>query len=168
VTDTNRTALRVQFIHGLESSPQSTKATVLAEHFEALTPAMQTDDFEGCVATQYEALTTFRPDVVVGSSFGGGVAVALLQRGLWTGPTLLLAQAALRQGHAAELPEEVPIWLVHGTRDDIIDPEESRVLAQAGSADYVKLIEVDDDHPLRASVADGSLVAWVTALGDLG
>ncbi len=30
-------SLRVQFIHGLESSPQSTKALALAEHFESLT-----------------------------------------------------------------------------------------------------------------------------------
>ena len=159
--------LRVQFIHGLESSPQSTKARVLAEHFEALTPAMQTDDFEGCVATQVDALSSFQPEVVVGSSFGGGVAVAMLQRGLWTGPTLLLAQAALRQGQPALLPEGVPIWLVHGSRDDIVDPEESRTLARAGNPDFVRLIEVDDDHPLRASVADGSLVAWVRGLGEL-
>ena len=167
MTDKPTKPLRVLFIHGLESSPQSTKARVLAEHFEAFTPAMQTDDIEGCVATQADAISSFRPDVVVGSSFGGGVAVSLLQRGIWRGPTLLLAQAALRQGQACELPEEIPIWLVHGSADDIVDPEDSRKLARAGSPEKVRLIEVDDDHPLRESVANGSLVAWVTALGEL-
>ena len=82
--------LRVQFIHGLEGSPQGSKARLFAEHFEALTPAMDTGDFESCVETQRAALESFRPDVLVGSSFGGAVAVALLQRGLWSGPTLLL------------------------------------------------------------------------------
>ena len=53
------------------------------------------------------------------------------------------------------------IWLVHGSRDDIVDPEDSRRLAKRGSPNLVRLIEVDDDHPLRASVLDGSLVRWV-------
>jgi alpha/beta superfamily hydrolase len=153
--------LRVQFIHGLESSPQSTKAGVLAEHFVSSTPGMQTDDFEGCVAQQYREIGTFEPEVLVASSFGGAVAVALLQRGLWQGPTLLLAQAALRQGQACELPEDVVVWLVHGTRDEIVDPEDSRSLAACGSKEWVRLIEVDDDHVLKASVGDGSLVRWV-------
>ncbi|MCZ6807150.1 MAG: hypothetical protein O7F08_09380 [Deltaproteobacteria bacterium] len=153
--------LKVQFIHGLESSPQSTKARVLAEHFASLTPGMLTDDFEACVALQHRALEEFGPDVLVASSFGGAVAVALLQRGLWRGPTLLLAQAALRQGQTCELPEDVVVWLVHGTHDEIVDPEDSRRLSACGSADLVRLIEVDDNHVLRTSVRDGSLVRWV-------
>ncbi len=154
-------SLKVLFIHGLESSPQSTKAGILAEHFVSLTPGMQTDDFEACVAQQHRAIEEFEPDVLVASSFGGAVAVALLQRGLWRGATLLLAQAALRRGQACELPEDVVIWLVHGIHDEIVDPEDSRRLASSGSPELVRLIEVDDDHVLKASVGDGSLVRWV-------
>ena len=105
-----------------------------------------------------------RPDVLVGSSFGGAVAVALLQRGLFSGPTLLLAQAALRRGMEARLPEGVPVWLVHGLRDDLVDPEESRRLAGSGSPERVRLIEVDDDHALHESVRSGRLVDWVREL----
>ncbi len=157
--------LRVQFIHGLESSPQSTKAIVLAEHFESLTAQMQTDDFEGCIAQQHRTLKEFQPDVIVASSFGGAVAVALLQRKLWSGPTLLLAQAALRLDQPCELPRGSVIWLVHGKRDEIVDPEDSRRLAKCGSPDLVRLIEVDDDHRLKTSVLDGSLVGWVREIG---
>ena len=156
--------LRVQFIHGLESSPQSTKARLLAEHFESLTPAMDTGDFAACVELQRNALETFRPDVLVGSSFGGAVTLELLQRGCWRGPTLLLAQAAIRRGQEARLPDAVPIWIVHGSRDEIIAPEDSRVLAAAGSPRWVRLIEVDDDHPLRESVRSGKLIDWVREL----
>jgi alpha-beta hydrolase superfamily lysophospholipase len=156
--------LRVQFIHGLESSPQSTKAKVLAEHFESRTPAMDTGDFDACVEVQRAILEDFRPDVLVGSSFGGAVAVELLQQGAWKGPTLLLAQAALRRGQEAWLPDCLPIWIVHGTRDEIIDIEDSRILAASGSPQWVRLIEVDDDHPLRTSVQSGQLVAWVHGL----
>lgn len=157
-------ALRVQFIHGLESSPRSSKAQLLGEHFCALTPAMDTSDFEACVAVQAQASASFRPDVLVGSSFGGGVAVELLRRGLWSGPTLLLAQAALRRDPDAALPQGARVWLVHGLRDDVVDPAESRRLAGTGSPDRVRLIEVDDDHPLRALVRSGELVAIVREL----
>ncbi len=160
------TRLRVQFIHGLEGSPQGNKARLLARHFEALTPAMDTSDFEACVAVQADALAAFRPDVLVGSSFGAAVAVELLQRELWRGATLLLAQAALRRDAHAELPPGVPIWLVHGLRDELIDIEDSRRLAAAGSPEWVVLHEVDDDHPLHETVASGRLVELVRALAE--
>ena len=84
---------RVHFIHGLEGSPGGRKARLLAHHFDAVTPAMDTSDFEACVTRHAELLSgDGRPDVLAGSSFGGAVAVALLQRGHWAGPTLLLAQ----------------------------------------------------------------------------
>lgn len=157
--------LRVQFIHGLEGSPRGRKARVLAESFETRTPEMDTSDFEACVETQARVRTELHPDVIVGSSFGGAVAVALLQRGVWSGPTLLLAPAAFRYDPDARLPESVPVWIVHGRQDDVIDPEESRRLARTGSPDRVRLIEVEDDHALSRSVASGRLVEWVEALG---
>ena len=161
--------IRVHFIHGLEGSPSGSKARLLARHFEAVTPAMDTSDFEGCVARHAALLSEGGGvDVLAGSSFGGAVAVALLQRGHWTGPTLLLAQAALFYDLPAELPPGVPIWIVHGLRDDLVPPEHSRRLAAAGDPATVRLIEVDDDHSLHASVEDGSLVGWVRGLAEAG
>ncbi len=156
--------LRVQFIHGLEGSPQGAKAQLFAEHFDARTPAMDTSDFDGCVEVHAELLRAFEPDVLVGSSFGGAVAVALLQRGLWRGPTLLLAQAALQSGLPPRLPDGVPVWLVHGVRDERVDVEGSRRLAGSGSPEWVRLIEVDDDHSLHGMVKSGELVELVCEL----
>lgn len=156
--------LRVQFIHGLEGSPQGNKARLLGSAFDTRTPAMDTSDFDACVALQADCISGFRPDVVVGSSFGGAVALALLQRGLWSGPTLLLAQAGLRCGLPPTLPADVPVWIVHGLRDDVIDPEDSRRLAAAGNPAVVRLIEIDDDHRLFNAVASRDLIAWVEEL----
>jgi hypothetical protein len=157
-------SIRVQFIHGLESSPHGTKARLFAEHFTALTPPMDTSDFPACIEAQAAALAAFRPDVLVGSSFGGAVAVALLNRGIWRGPTLLLAQAAFHYDVARTLPEGVHVWLVHGRHDDVVDIEDSCQLARTGTPGRVRLIEVDDDHPLTASVASGRLVQLVREL----
>ena len=152
------------FVHGSESGPQGTKARLFADHFEALTPAMDTRDFEACVAQQADAIRRFQPDVVVGSSFGGGVVLALLQRALWRGPTLLLAQAAIQLKLRPELPGGVRLWLVHGTRDDVVPIADSRVLARSGAAALVRLIEVDDDHRLSGLVESGRLVELVREL----
>ena len=157
-------SLRVQFIHGLEGSPQGAKARLLAEHFEARTPTMDTNDFEACVQVQAEALAEDQPDVLIGSSFGGAVAVALLAKGDWRGPTLLLAQAAIHYDPNARLPENALVWIVHGIRDELIDIEQSRRLAATGTPACVRLIEVDDDHPLHESVASGALIRWTTEL----
>jgi hypothetical protein len=159
--------IRVQFIHGLEGSPQGSKARLLAENFDARTPAMDTQDYEACVAVQSEALQEFEPDVLVGSSFGGAVAVSLLERGLWRGPTLLLAQAAVHYDAGASLPTGVRVWLVHGLADTLVDPEDSRKLAATGSPELVRLLEVDDDHPLSETTSSGRLVEIVRELVSL-
>lgn len=158
--------LRVLFVHGLEGSPRGAKAVFLDRHFTAHTPAMNTSDFAGCVAQQEKAIEQFHPDVVVGSSFGGGVVVELLRRRAWTGPTLLLAQAAAKMGVPLELPEGVRVLLVHSPSDEVVDIEGSRVLAQSGSPETVSLLEVDDSHGLRQLVESGRLAELVREVAE--
>lgn len=159
--------MRVLFMHGLESSPQGNKARYLARHFEVYTPAMNTGDFPACLEQQAAAIAEFRPDVVVGSSFGGALAVLLLVRGVWAGPTLLLAQASARFDPTLELPENVPVLLVHGTRDDVIDMEGSRRLARTGTPGRVRLVEVDDGHRLDSLLATDRLADLVREVASM-
>jgi pimeloyl-ACP methyl ester carboxylesterase len=44
----------------------------------------------------------------------------------------------------------VPTLVIHGTRDDVVDPELSRAFARGKS--FVRLVEVDDGHELGASI----------------
>ncbi|MBX7192896.1 MAG: hypothetical protein K1X94_12600 [Sandaracinaceae bacterium] len=161
--------LRVHFIHGLESSPQGEKARFFAEHFDATTPSMDTRDLEGAIRTQALAIQSAidagrGPDVVVGSSFGGAIAVALLARGLWRGPTLLLAQAAQKLGVIDPLPAGVHVTLVHGVDDAIVPIEDSRALARTGTLGLVTLEEVADEHRLSSLVSSGRLASLVREL----
>lgn len=160
--------MKVQLIHGLEGSPTGAKASYLRRHFELLAPGMDTGDFEGAVTTQAAALHEHRPDVLVGSSFGGAVALALLQRGLWRGPTLLLAPAVGHFGVEPRIPEGVRVTLVHGTRDEICPVEWSRALARTGSPSLVRLVEVDDEHRLGSLLGGDALADFVRALGARG
>jgi predicted esterase len=152
---------RVQFIHGLEGSPQGAKARFLAEHFEAHAPAMDTGDFAASVGEQARALRELRPDVLIGSSFGGAVALELIARGEFRGPSLLLAPAVRLLGSEPSLPGDMRVVIVHGLRDDVVDIEGSRRLARTGSPGLVRLDEVDDDHRLGSLLATGRLAELV-------
>jgi pimeloyl-ACP methyl ester carboxylesterase len=155
--------VRVLFVHGLMSSPEGTKACYLAERFDARTPAMDTSDFPACVDLQRRTIEEFQPRVVVGSSFGGAVVVELLRSGAWQGPTLLLAQAALKMNPEAVLPPGADVILVHGSLDTVVDPQHSRTLAAtSGSA---RLIEIEDEHRLVTLTEGERLAELVTVLG---
>lgn len=158
----------MQFVHGLESSPGSAKAVYLARRFDAETPAMDTSDFDGAIATQTERVRGLAPDVLVGSSFGGAVALALLQRGVFAGPTVLLAPAHRHYGVEERIPEGVAVVIAHGRADDVVSIEGSRALAKTGTAGLVELVEADDGHRL-GTLLEGdaleSLVRRAVALG---
>jgi predicted esterase len=156
--------LRVQFAHGLESSPHGNKARLLAAAFEARTPAMNTRNLAACVEVHAATLAAFCPHVLVGSSFGGAVVVELLARGLFGGPVLLLAQAARRYRPDARLPEGVRVRLVHTRADAVVPFADSEALARTGTPGLVELVPVDDDHALTAYCGRGELEAAVRAL----
>jgi hypothetical protein len=154
-------ALRVQFAHGLESSVQGNKARFFAQHYDACTPSMNTRDFESCVAVHAGTAARFEPDLMVGSSFGGAVVVALLQRGLWRGPVLLLAQAARKYDPNARLPTGVRATLVHARQDDVVPFEHSQSLVAGCDPSLVELIACDDNHALSGLLDSGKLPGLV-------
>jgi pimeloyl-ACP methyl ester carboxylesterase len=121
------------------------------------------------VAVQRRALERASIDVVVGSSFGGAVALELLQSGRWNGPTVLLCPAHERVAHRAKRPAPpslasldpslaARVLVVHGAQDTIVPIEHSRRLVAGSRA---RLIEVDDDHPLTATSSGEQLRAWI-------
>lgn len=62
-----------------------------------------------------DAIDRFRPDCIVSASKGDPYVIALWQRGLWKGPTVMInAHPDLRQ-----LPKDTSIVLAHGSNDEL-------------------------------------------------
>eukprot|EP01104_Vermistella_antarctica_P006666 TRINITY_DN17373_c0_g1_i2.p1 TRINITY_DN17373_c0_g1~~TRINITY_DN17373_c0_g1_i2.p1 ORF type:complete len:248 (-),score=50.03 TRINITY_DN17373_c0_g1_i2:151-894(-) len=107
------------------------------------------------INVQRKAMEEFDPDIVVASSWGGCIAVECLTRGIWTGPTLLLAPASGLVGRKRRLtsqpslPEGVFVDIVQGLKDATVPMRDSVDLSQTGTTDMVRLHERNDIHTLR-------------------
>jgi predicted esterase YcpF (UPF0227 family) len=86
---------RVLFFYGLESGVNGKKALYLSEHFaNSYTPNLKSYYlFPLSLWKSIIAIYHFKPDIIVGSSFGGFIAMFLLQKQVWNGNAILLAPA---------------------------------------------------------------------------
>jgi pimeloyl-ACP methyl ester carboxylesterase len=127
-------------------------------------PAVMRRIFRRSVAVQLELLAREPVDVVVGSSFGGAVALELINRGAWKGQTLLLCPAhrlvaARGWTPSPTLPADArQVTVVHGRQDETVPLEHSRSLVRGTAA---TLIEVDDDHRLTNTATAENFAAWI-------
>ncbi len=165
---------RIVFLHGLEGSSTGQKPTWLKSHgHTVVAPTLDTRALIAWLATRtggpstapmstvaaprtsaLEAITEARPDVVVGSSFGGGLAMLLQQEGKYRGPLVLLAPAGAKLFGITTISTAAPVAILHGRADDVVPVQDSIALAAAAHGD-VTLRLVDDDHRLTASVVAG-------------
>ena len=154
---------RILFLHGLESSPGGRKATWLAQRYGACVPALTTSDWATARAQAEAAVRDYEPDVIVGSSYGGALLLSLLADGVTRARAVLIAQAGVKFGLSARLPEGARAILLHGTADDVVPVEGSRALARdAGPG--VQLWEIEGgDHPLNGCLEDGTLERAIAA-----
>jgi predicted alpha/beta hydrolase family esterase len=99
---------------------------------------------EACVEIQRDAITREQPDIVVGSSWGGAVAVELMRAGIWRGPTVLLAPAVHRvaaranTGHGDDVARQLATRsaktiIFHDPDDDTVPFQDSEALARLGN-----------------------------------
>mmetsp|Transcript_22898 Transcript_22898/g.64315 ORF Transcript_22898/g.64315 Transcript_22898/m.64315 type:complete len:234 (-) Transcript_22898:303-1004(-) len=126
------------------------------------------DSLTRCLEIQRAAIADFNPDVVVGSSWGGGIALLALAEGLWSGPTVAIAPAlhrVLRDAGElkykwAEVEQRLAasahcLTLVHGVADNTIPIADSETLA---AAIHCELVRVDGgDHWLNDALLNGRL-----------
>jgi pimeloyl-ACP methyl ester carboxylesterase len=148
--------------HGLQSGPDASKATALAEVAQAqgwscerpdyrdLDASSQLGDVLARIERLLQAATRPGPIVLAGSSMGAFISarVSLLVPvcGLF-----LMAPPTQLQGYDIRLEAApVPTRIVHGWRDELIPAADVLRWAQARSA---HLVMVDDSHRLADHVA---------------
>jgi alpha/beta superfamily hydrolase len=153
------------FFHGRESSPRGSKATWLARTRGAVTPQLTTTTVAAALPEARAALDAHRPALVVASSFGGAVAVALLQEGRIRVPVVLIAPAAAKLGVRNELPEGAQVVILHGDGDDVVPLADSVALAGTGGPGVSLRVVSGGDHRLNQILRDGTLDAVLTELG---
>lgn len=129
------------------------------------------NSFSACVEIQRKAVLHEQPDIVLGSSWGGAVAVELIRQGYWKGPTVLLAPAVHRvcvktnQGDSQEIARQLRgnrIVIFHDPTDAVVPFADSEALAREGELD---LRAVDGGgHRLLDICRDGRLAEALRAL----
>jgi hypothetical protein len=129
--------------------------------------------FEACVELQRAALSREQPDIVVGSSWGGAVAVELMRIGAWSGPSVLLAPAVHRvcvktkHGDGDSIARELrgrsaKTIVFHDPADDTVPYADSEALAREGQ---LELRSVDaGGHRLLGLLTSGQLAETLRAM----
>jgi hypothetical protein len=135
--------MKILFLHGWHSVPGGVKPTYLATHgHEVINPALDDDDFTAALATAQAEFDQHQPQVVVGSSRGGAVAMNINSG---AARLVLLCPAWKKWGTAKTVRPDTVI--LHSRGDDVVPFADSDELARSSGA---TLIEVGTDHRLAA------------------
>lgn len=136
--------MKILFLHGWHSVVRGVKPTFLKNHgHEVLNPILHNDDFAEAVRTAQAEFDGHRPEVVVGSSRGGAVAMSINSGDT---PLVLLCPAWKNWGTATKVKANSVI--LHSRADDVIPFSDSEELVADSGLPSETLIEVGDDHRL--------------------
>jgi hypothetical protein len=136
--------MKILFLHGWHSVPGGVKPSYLIEHgHDVINPALDDDDFDMAVRTAQAEYDRHRPDVIVGSSRGGAVAMNIKSGST---PLVLLCPAWRRWGTATTV--EPGTVILHSEADDVIPIADSQELVRTSGLPEPALIVVGNDHRL--------------------
>ena len=135
--------MKVLFLHGRGSVPGGVKPTYLIQHgHDVINPALPDEDFDEAVRIAQAEYDRHHPDVIVGSSRGGAVAMNLDSGST---PLVLLCSAWRRWGTAMTVKPGTVI--LHAEADDVIPIADSRELVRATGLPESPLVVVGADPP---------------------
>ena len=136
--------MKVLFLHGWTSVVGGRKPTFLKENgYEVLNPALPDEDFGESVRIAESEFNKHQPDVIVGSSRGGAVAVNMNSGET---PLVLLCPAWKNWGSATTVKPNTVI--LHSHQDDVIPFADSEELVANSGLSTESLVEVGTDHRL--------------------
>jgi pimeloyl-ACP methyl ester carboxylesterase len=136
--------MKLLYLHGWNSVVGGVKPTYLRSHgHEIIEPELDHEDFEAALRTAQAAFDQHQPEVVVGSSRGGAVAVNL-DSGL--ARLVLICPAWKKWGRANTVKAGTQI--LHSRADDVVPFADSVELILMSGLPETALIEVGQDHRL--------------------
>ncbi len=131
---------KVLFLHGWCSDGGMKTAFMRSLGYEVMTPRLSDWFLSKAVAQAQEAYHDFQPDVIVGSSRGGAVAINM-ESGKT--PLILLAPAWRRWGKASAVKENCVV--IHSPFDEFVPFEDSVELCGTSG----RLVAAGLDHRLN-------------------
>ena len=153
--------MKILFLHGWVSTPGGLKPTYLQDHgHEVLNLALPDDDFDAAVKIAQAEYDQGQPDVVVGSSRGGAVAMNIDSGDT---PLVLLCPAWKKWRTATTVKPNTTI--LHSRADETVPFADSEELVTNSGLPSESLIEVGTEHRLAD---DESLDAMVGAVERFG
>jgi GNAT superfamily N-acetyltransferase len=153
--------MKILFLHGWQSTPGGLKPTYLKDHgHEVLNPALPDDDFDAAVRIAQAEFDQGEPDVVVGSSRGGAVAMNI---DAGSTPVVLLCPAWKVWGTATTVKPGTVI--LHSRADETVPFADSEELVRSSGLPSSALIVVGAEHRLADSE---SLAAMLRACEGAG
>jgi hypothetical protein len=136
--------MTILFLHGWHSVPGGVKPTYLKDHGHiVINPALDDDNFAVALATAQTEFDKHQPQVVVGSSRGGAVAMNINSGDV---KLVLLCPAWSNWGSARSVKPGTVI--LHSRADDVIPFANSEELVRNSGLPASALIEVGTDHRL--------------------
>ena len=136
--------MTILFLHGWQSVPGGVKPSYLAAHGHTIVnPQLPDEDFATAVAIAQAEFDRARPDVVVGSSRGGAVAMNIDSG---DAQLVLLCPAWKRWGRATSVKPGTVV--LHSRADDVIPFAESEELVRTSGLPATALVEIGTDHRL--------------------
>ena len=136
--------MKLLFPHGLKSTPSGLKPTCLKDHgHEVLNPHLPDDNFDAALKIAQAEYDQGQPDVILGSSRGGAVAMNI--DGCNT-PLVLLCPAWKTWGTATTvMPSTI---ILHSRADETVPFADSEELVRNSGLPPESLIEVGFEHRL--------------------
>jgi hypothetical protein len=136
--------MKILYLHGWNSVVGGVKPTYLKSHgHEVIEPALDHENFEAAIRTAQAAFDQHQPQVVVGSSRGGAVALNLKSG---SARLVLICPAWKKWGTAKTVKPGTKI--IHCRADDVVPFGDSVELLSKSGLPETSLIEVGRDHRL--------------------
>ena len=136
--------MKILFLHGWISKPGGVKPTFLSKHgHEVINPALPDEDFAEAVRIAQAEIDQHHPDVIVGSSRGGAVAMNVHAGQT---PLVLLCPAWKKYGTAKTVKTGTVI--LHSRADEVIPFADSEELVRNSGLPTSALIIAGTDHRL--------------------